>query len=327
MKKITILFIGFVFAIAIQSVAQICDPPCVPDVACVDVEDPGQICPEVLPPAHVDEYYDETVTVVPPATFNIAGTDYDIAKVSLTDVAGLPTGMSWCKSEEFFAVTEPYTRYCCQLTGTSDQVGEYPLTLTIVPYYSFFGTEIELPPQTDDTSLVVIVLPAAPVADFSANPTSTSTGTEVVFTDESSNDPTGWDWVFEGGTPATSDVQNPIVTYAGEGTFDVTLIVSNDGGSDELTMSDYITISDGTGIVNDLSQNIKLYPNPATHQITVEAEGLETITILDMLGQVVYSCDVNSSSKSIDVSKLGKANYFVKIVTTTEEVTKSITIK
>ncbi|PLX09301.1 MAG: hypothetical protein C0596_01765 [Marinilabiliales bacterium] len=187
MKKITLIFVSTAFLFAMQLNAQICDPPCTPDVSCEEIENPGQICPEVLPVAHVCEYYDETVTVIPPATFYIGGTDYDIAKISLDNVEGLPEGIDWCKSEEFFTVTDPYTRYCAQLKGTPTTVGEYQLTLTITPYYDFFGTEIALPAQTDDTSLMVIVLPAAPGADFSANVTTTTTGTEVMFYDESSN--------------------------------------------------------------------------------------------------------------------------------------------
>ncbi|PLX09300.1 MAG: hypothetical protein C0596_01760 [Marinilabiliales bacterium] len=133
--------------------------------------------------------------------------------------------------------------------------------------------------------------------------------------------------MFEGGTPPTSDVQDPTVTYAAEGSYDVTLVVSNDGGSDELTITDYITIDNGTGINESMYQKVKLYPNPASHQITVEAEGLESVSIVDMLGKVVYSKEANSSKEVIDISKLGKANYFVKIETIDGELTKSITIK
>lgn len=327
MKKFTLIFVSTAFFFAMQLNAQICDPPCTPDVSCEEIENPGQICPEELPAAHVDEYYDETVTVIPPATFNIAGSDYDIAKISLDNVEGLPEGVEWCKSEEFFTVTDPYTRYCAQLKGTPTTVGEYQLTLTITPYYDLFGTEIALPAQTDDTSLMVIVLPAAPGADFYADVTETSTGAEVNFYDESSNNPTEWDWTFEGGTPATSDVQDPTVTYSAEGTFDVTLVVTNEGGSDVLTMTDYITIDNGTVVNQSLLQSVKLYPNPASNQITVEAENLESVSVIDMLGKVVYTVDASSSKETIDISKLGKANYFVKIKTVDGEVTKSLTIK
>jgi hypothetical protein len=327
MKKITFIFVIAALLFALQSNAQICDPPCEPEVSCVDIDNPGQICPDTLPSAHVDEFYDETVTVIPPATFNLSGSDYDIKKISVTSVEGLPDGVDWCKSEEFFTITDPITRYCCQLKGTPEQVGEYQLTLTIVPYYDMFGSVIALPAQTDDTSLLVIVLPVVPEAAFQANVTTTTTGAEVMFTDESLNNPTSWAWAFEGGTPASSSIQNPTVTYDTEGIYDVTLVVANDGGSDELTETDYIIIDNGTGINESMSEKVKLYPNPATHQITVEAEGLESVSIVDMLGQTVYAARVNGNKEVIDISKLGKANYLVKIVTADGETTKSISIK
>jgi PKD repeat protein len=328
MKRITIIFITVALFFAMQMNAQdhICVPLCDPNESCVELLNPGEVCPEILPTANVGVYYDQTITVIPPATFDIGGTDYDIEKISITAVDGLPTGMDWCKSEEFFTVTDPYTRYCCQITGTSDQVGVYPLTLTIVPYYNLFTISTALPAQTDNT-LFIEVLPAAPGADFQANVTTTTTGADVMFTDESSNAPTAWAWVFEGGAPPTSDVQNPTVTYAAEGSYDVTLVVSNDGGSDELTMSDYITIDNGTGVLESIYQKVKVYPNPATHQITVEAEGLKSVSIIDMLGQVVYINETSNEKEVIDISNLGKASYFVKIITNEGEITKSITIK
>lgn len=304
MKKITFVFITAALLFAMQSKAQthICDPACDSDETCIDIDNPGQICPEILPSAYVNDFYDESITVIPPATFTIAGSEYDINKISVTNVEGLPEGVDWCKSEEFFTVTDPYTRYCCQLKGTPEVVGEYQLTLTIVPYYEFFGSVIALPAQTDDTSLLITVLPAAPpVADFSANLTTAETGVDITFSDLSTGNPTSWAWVFENGTPPTSDVQYPVVKWTTEGVYDVTLEVTNDGGSDELTAADYITIDNQTGINESMSEKFKLYPNPATHQITVEAEGLESVSIVDMLGQTVYAASLNGTLSLIHI--------------------------
>jgi len=87
-------------------------------------------------------------------------------------------------------------------------------------------------------------IPQPPVADFSADKTTVMVGTDVNFTDQSSYNPTSWSWTFEGGTPATSTAQNPTVTYNTLGTFDVTLVATNDLGSDTETKLDYITVTD-----------------------------------------------------------------------------------
>jgi PKD repeat protein len=49
-------------------------------------------------------------------------------------------------------------------------------------------------------------------------------------------------WIFEGGSPATSIEPNPTVTYWEPGIFDVTLIASNQEGSDTLVRKNYITV-------------------------------------------------------------------------------------
>ena len=326
MKKITLILSVIFFAFVMQVNAQICSPACTPDVSCVDVINPGEICPEILPTANVGTFYDETVTVIPPATFMFSGVEGDVTRIRIDEVLGLPDGMTWCKSQEDFNVTDPYTRYCCQLSGTPTVPGEYQLTLKITPWIFFF-TEMQQAQQTDDTSLMIIVLPAAPVAAFTSNLTATTTGTPVSFTDESTGTPTSWAWVFEGGTPATSTEQNPVVTWATAGQYDVTLAVTNDGGGDDSYMDNYMTITTGVNINTALFESVKVYPNPATSQITVEAENLQSITVGDMLGKVVFVKETNNSKEVIDISSLRKANYFVKVSTANGEVTKNISIK
>ncbi len=83
-----------------------------------------------------------------------------------------------------------------------------------------------------------------PVAAFTADTTSVSTGGSVSFTDQSSNGPTSWSWTFAGGTPASSSAQNPTVTYNTAGTYSVTLTATNSAGSDPETKTNYITVTD-----------------------------------------------------------------------------------
>jgi PKD repeat protein len=86
-----------------------------------------------------------------------------------------------------------------------------------------------------------------PVAAFSADNSiiCIDTNNTVNFRDESSPAGTSWAWTFEGGSPETSTAQNPTVTYAAAGTFDVTLVVTNSFGFDTLTESNYIIAQQG----------------------------------------------------------------------------------
>jgi PKD repeat protein len=67
----------------------------------------------------------------------------------------------------------------------------------------------------------------------------------VSFTDQSTNNPTAWQWYFPGGVPASSTLQNPSnICLPTPGTYDVTLITTNINGSDTVTLTDYITVNE-----------------------------------------------------------------------------------
>ena len=59
-------------------------------------------------------------------------------------------------------------------------------------------------------------------------------------------DPTSWSWSFPGATPATSTLENPIVTYASPGKYNVSLTVSNSAGTSNLTYSEFISVKNST---------------------------------------------------------------------------------
>ena len=69
-------------------------------------------------------------------------------------------------------------------------------------------------------------------------------GQTVQFLDKSNGSPVSWQWTFTGGTPAASKAQNPLVTYATEGKYPVTLKIKNaKNDSVSLTFNDYINVS------------------------------------------------------------------------------------
>ncbi len=78
---------------------------------------------------------------------------------------------------------------------------------------------------------------AAPVASFVASPTSTCFGL-VEFTDSSQNIAQTWLWDFGDGN--TSTEQNPVHQYESEGTYTVSLTVTNNVGEDSIEEIDLI---------------------------------------------------------------------------------------
>jgi PKD repeat protein len=83
---------------------------------------------------------------------------------------------------------------------------------------------------------------AAPAAAFVAAITSGTNPLTVQFADGSTNSPTSWAWSF--GDGGTSSVQNPSHTYSNAGTYTVTLTAINAGGSNTVSKSGYITVTE-----------------------------------------------------------------------------------
>lgn len=79
-------------------------------------------------------------------------------------------------------------------------------------------------------------------ADFEADRTSICAGQTIQFTDLSFNVVNGWTWTFQGGTPATSSTQNPIVTYTSPGVYQVTLEATDGSSNDSETKVGYIRV-------------------------------------------------------------------------------------
>jgi len=79
----------------------------------------------------------------------------------------------------------------------------------------------------------------APVASFTANPTTGTAPLNVTFTDTSTNTPTSWAWDFGDGGTAT--VQNPTHSYAAAGSYTAKLTATNSTGSSSATAT--ITVS------------------------------------------------------------------------------------
>ncbi|MCG9912431.1 MAG: M12 family metallo-peptidase [Flavobacteriales bacterium] len=79
----------------------------------------------------------------------------------------------------------------------------------------------------------------APIASFSVSSGGEiCTGGILNFTDNSQNNPSSWDWSFQGGNPSTSNAQNPQnIQFPNAGTFTVSLTVTNTAGSNTTNQS------------------------------------------------------------------------------------------
>ncbi len=86
---------------------------------------------------------------------------------------------------------------------------------------------------------------SVPIADFTSDITSGTPPLTVNFTDQSTNNPTTWQWDF--GDGGTSTQPNPAHTYNTDDSYTVTLTVSNEYGNDTKTITNYIYVGSGGG--------------------------------------------------------------------------------
>jgi PKD repeat protein len=70
---------------------------------------------------------------------------------------------------------------------------------------------------------------SAPVSSFTIEPSSPIPAQPAAFTDTTASSPTAWSWNFGDGGTSTS--QYPYHTYLTAGTYTVSLLASNSGGS------------------------------------------------------------------------------------------------
>ncbi|MEH7119203.1 discoidin domain-containing protein [Neobacillus vireti] len=94
-----------------------------------------------------------------------------------------------------------------------------------------------------------------PEADFGADKTVAAPGQEIHFLNRSSEVTEEVEWKFEGGTPAVSHEENPVVTYEKEGVYSVTLIAKNSEGESVLTKEAMITISEAAKDIQNVALN------------------------------------------------------------------------
>jgi len=135
------------------------------------------------------------------------------------------------------------------------------------------------------------------VADFSASSLNTCTNSAVVYSDQTTGStPVSWQWVFDGGSPATSTIANPSVTYASAGTYDVTLTVNDGTSQTSITQTAYVTVVAPAAV-----------PSVVTGEAAICANATETYSVINN-PNVVYNWTIpagwsgTSATNSISVT-------------------------
>lgn len=180
-------------------------------------------------------------------------------------------------SNDFPDVNDQIANYCdysddvCKNMFTAGQKARMDATLNT--FRTLIWSVANLAATGCNTN-VAIPMTCPPMADFTALTTNICIGSSITFYNRSLNNPTNYQWIFTGGTPASSIVANPVISYNTPGTYDVTLIVSDSTSSDTLELFSYVNVSTPVaGIPNTWGDNFENGNFPANSLVIDNPDG------------------------------------------------------
>ena len=94
---------------------------------------------------------------------------------------------------------------------------------------------------------------------------------------------------------------------------------TNDNGCESDRTEIVVTVESTLSSNNfDISNKLKIYPNPATNAITIDVDNLTTakLQVLDITGKIIKNETLESITNSIDITKYPSGVYMFKIITT-----------
>ena len=128
--------------------------------------------------------------------------------------------------------------------------------------------------------------------------------------------------------PFTGDYQYSYIDYPGIGNYVYQVTAVYDGCESDfamtpdLSMNYYQVYVDAVGEID----NAKLYPNPTNGDVTIEAAGMTHISVVSVLGQVIYDADIQGDNTQLHLGQYKAGVYTVRINTESGVSVKRVTV-
>jgi PKD repeat protein len=173
--------------------------------------------------------------------------------------------------------------------------------------------------QTEDYTIIIQNGNGAPIARFTADTMHINVNDVVNFTDLSYNNPTQWEWIFDGAQTSSSSVQNPAnILYPTAGCYPVTLKASNANGMGMRSDTCYIWVDPTLGLSNnDWRGFVQIQPNPIGELVTlhykIASEAI--VRFYDITGREVAFTQLTGTEnkKTISLAHLAEGVYYVSM--------------
>ena len=121
--------------------------------------------------------------------------------------------------------------------------------------------------------------------------------------------------VYVDGTLLGSLSAQPIfINFEGtpNGTYQIGVVAVYADCESEMATVDFVWTLDA---VNDNAIVTALYPNPTNSDVTIKAAGMNHITVVNALGQVMYDADVDADELQLNLGQYNAGIYMVRIST------------
>lgn len=159
--------------------------------------------------------------------------------------------------------------------------------------------------------------PGWPVVSIRADKNPVPAHTLVHFTLTDLGGPsTSWDWQFEGGIPAYSDLRNPDVIFPDTGWHSVKLVASNEVGSFMLDFPRFIHVTQALGLEEKHADLFYLAPNPSHGFFRIVYKGNyrpKTLEILSSGGSILRRFNKVNTTDVYYINDLVPGVYFVRL--------------
>jgi hypothetical protein len=82
----------------------------------------------------------------------------------------------------------------------------------------------------------------------------------------------------------------------------------------------------GVDALGENNGNVALFPNPTKGNVTIQAAGMSRITVVSVLGQVVYDTELNADEYTLNMAQFNAGMYMVRIHTEEGVTVKRVTV-
>jgi PKD repeat protein len=136
---------------------------------------------------------------------------------------------------------------------------------------------------------------------------------------------TSWNWNF--GDGFTSTLQSPSHIYNADGSYTLSLTVSDGSSTNTEIKVDYIKV--GPSAIDEItSGSINLYPNPAEGFVQFDSEiKIKQLSIYDHTGKLIVSKVVGAKSIKINLETIKSGIYLVQISVGESLITKKLIVQ